>query len=174
MGNTSSGGTSGTMGLGGSTTGGTGALGGAAATGAQGGAGGLSGGAGNGGHGGLGRRPELRHRPIVVRDALRGSRERSGELRRVHHRVHGRKLVTWHHNWWSSNVHERMPRVRFGDVHVFDNYYSSSGNNYCIRAGFHSNVAGASFTRSKPKRRHAVPASHVLALETTTCVPSAR
>jgi pectate lyase len=33
-----------------------------------------------------------------------------------------------------------MPRVRFGDVHVFNNYYSSSGNNYCIRAGFHSNV----------------------------------
>ena len=48
--------------------------------------------------------------------------------------------VTWHHNWWAQNVHERMPRVRFGDVHVFNNYYSSSGNNYCIRAGFHSNV----------------------------------
>jgi pectate lyase len=30
--------------------------------------------------------------------------------------------------------------VRFGDVHVFNNYYSSSGNNYCIRAGFHSNL----------------------------------
>jgi pectate lyase len=48
--------------------------------------------------------------------------------------------VTWHHNWWAQNVHERMPRVRFGDVHVFNNYYSSSGNNYCIRAGFHSNL----------------------------------
>jgi pectate lyase len=48
--------------------------------------------------------------------------------------------VTWHHNWWAERVHERMPRVRFGDVHVFNNYYSSSGNNYCIRAGYRSNV----------------------------------
>lgn len=48
--------------------------------------------------------------------------------------------VTFHHNWWADRVHERMPRVRFGDVHVFNNYYSSSGNNYCIRAGYHSKV----------------------------------
>jgi pectate lyase len=27
--------------------------------------------------------------------------------------------VTLHHNWWGDRVRERMPRARFGDVHVF-------------------------------------------------------
>jgi pectate lyase len=48
--------------------------------------------------------------------------------------------VTFHHNWWASRVHERMPRVRFGKVHVFNNYFSSSGNNQCIRAAYRANV----------------------------------
>jgi pectate lyase len=47
----------------------------------------------------------------------------------------GRLKVTFHHNWWAERVIERMPRVRFGEVHVFNNYYSSAGNNYCVRAG---------------------------------------
>jgi len=41
--------------------------------------------------------------------------------------------VTFHHNWWGSMVIERMPSVRFGRVHCFNNYYNASGNNYCIR-----------------------------------------
>lgn len=36
----------------------------------------------------------------------------------------GRLNVTFHHNWWSDLSHGRMPRVRFGKVHVFNNYYS--------------------------------------------------
>lgn len=47
----------------------------------------------------------------------------------------GRLKVTLHHNWWSDGVLERMPRVRFGEVHSFNNYFSSSESNYCIRAG---------------------------------------
>jgi pectate lyase len=47
----------------------------------------------------------------------------------------GRIKVTFHHNWWAEMVIERMPRVRFGQVHVFDNYFNSAGNNYCVRAG---------------------------------------
>jgi pectate lyase len=47
----------------------------------------------------------------------------------------GRLKVTWHHNWWGPGIIERMPRVRFGDVHVFNNYYSAAGNNYAIGAG---------------------------------------
>jgi pectate lyase len=48
--------------------------------------------------------------------------------------------VTFHHNWWASRVHERMPRVRFGKVHLFNNYFSSSGNNQCVRAAYQANV----------------------------------
>ncbi|HYH04451.1 MAG TPA: hypothetical protein VEC37_15270, partial [Bacillota bacterium] len=41
--------------------------------------------------------------------------------------------VTYHHNWWGDQCVERMPSVRFGRAHIFNNYYNASGNNYCIR-----------------------------------------
>jgi pectate lyase len=41
--------------------------------------------------------------------------------------------VTYHHNWWSDGCVERMPSVRFGRVHCFNNYYNAPGNNYCVR-----------------------------------------
>jgi pectate lyase len=40
--------------------------------------------------------------------------------------------VTMHHNWWAENCVERMPSVRYGRVHLFNNYYTCSGNNYCV------------------------------------------
>jgi pectate lyase len=40
--------------------------------------------------------------------------------------------VTYHHNWWAENVTERMPRGRWAWAHVFNNYYSTKGNNYGI------------------------------------------
>jgi pectate lyase len=43
--------------------------------------------------------------------------------------------VTWHHNWWSDNVAQRQPRVRFGKNHLFNNLWSSAVGSYCIRAG---------------------------------------
>lgn len=43
--------------------------------------------------------------------------------------------VTLHHNWWADNVRERAPRVRFGPVHVFNNYYTTTLDLYCIRPG---------------------------------------
>jgi pectate lyase len=43
--------------------------------------------------------------------------------------------VSLHHNWWADGVTERMPRVRFGKVHSFNNLFASPGNNYCLRAG---------------------------------------
>jgi pectate lyase len=52
----------------------------------------------------------------------------------------GKLRVTWHHCWWAQFVQERMPRSRFGDVHVLNNYYSSQGNSYCIRAGVETRI----------------------------------
>ena len=52
----------------------------------------------------------------------------------------GRLHVTFHHNWWSTLCVERMPRVRFGQVHVFNNYADTPGNNYCVRASLDSEV----------------------------------
>lgn len=52
----------------------------------------------------------------------------------------GKLHVTFHHNWWGQLVHERMPRVRFGRVHVYNNYYNSPGNNNCIRAALGSEI----------------------------------
>ena len=52
----------------------------------------------------------------------------------------GKLRVTWHHCWWADNVQERMPRSRFGDVHVFNSYYSAKQNSYCIRAGVETRI----------------------------------
>jgi pectate lyase len=52
----------------------------------------------------------------------------------------GKLHVTYHHNWWGQLVHERMPRVRFGRVHVYNNFYNSPGNNNCIRAAIASEI----------------------------------
>ncbi len=48
--------------------------------------------------------------------------------------------VTWHHNWWADGVVERQPRVRYGRNHLFNNYYSSTASNYCVRAGIEASV----------------------------------
>jgi pectate lyase len=52
----------------------------------------------------------------------------------------GRMKVSLHHNWYAEGVIERMPRVRFGQVHVFNNYYSSADNNYCVGGGYEAEV----------------------------------
>lgn len=46
----------------------------------------------------------------------------------------GKLNITWHHNWWANNVYERQPQVRFGKNHLFNNLWTSSGNNFCVRA----------------------------------------
>jgi len=48
--------------------------------------------------------------------------------------------VTWHHDWWADHAMERMPRVRYGKNHIFNNLYTSSGNNYCVRAGMQAEL----------------------------------
>jgi pectate lyase/lysophospholipase L1-like esterase len=47
----------------------------------------------------------------------------------------GHLRVTLHHNWWNTLCRGRIPRVRFGPVHLFNNYYSCNGNDFCIGVG---------------------------------------
>ena len=56
----------------------------------------------------------------------------------------GKLRVTFHHNYY-KNVGQRAPRVRFGQVHVYNNYYDSSSNAndsylYAIGVGYKSQV----------------------------------
>ena len=52
----------------------------------------------------------------------------------------GHLNVTWHHDWWADNVNQRMPRTRFGQIHVFNNLYSSAGDSYCTNSGIMTHV----------------------------------
>jgi pectate lyase len=52
----------------------------------------------------------------------------------------GHLRITMHHNWYSTLCKERMPRVRFGQVHVYNNYYGAGGSNYCVGLGNNSQV----------------------------------
>jgi len=52
----------------------------------------------------------------------------------------GKLNVTWHHNWWADRVVERQPRVRYGQNHLFNNLWTSSGDNYCVRAGMNAMI----------------------------------
>jgi pectate lyase len=56
----------------------------------------------------------------------------------------GHLKITFHHNWWAANVTERMPRVRYGQVHLFDNLFTSSGNSYCLRVAVKSSILSES------------------------------
>jgi pectate lyase len=47
----------------------------------------------------------------------------------------GHNRVTYHHNWFAELVDQRMPRLLFGKGHMFNNYYNSPGNGYCIGTG---------------------------------------
>ncbi len=52
----------------------------------------------------------------------------------------GKLHVTFHHNWWGSSCVERLPSVRYGTVHCYNNYYNATGNNYCVRTRLYAQV----------------------------------
>ena len=52
----------------------------------------------------------------------------------------GKFHVTFHHNWYDKGVVERMPRVRYGKVHIYNNYYASDITNYVIGVGVESQI----------------------------------
>ena len=52
----------------------------------------------------------------------------------------GHLNVTIHHTWWADGVVERMPRVRFGKVHVANNLFDSKNASYCVRAAIEADI----------------------------------
>lgn len=52
----------------------------------------------------------------------------------------GHLNITFHHDWWADGVVERMPRVRFGKVHIFNSLYTAGGDDYCIGVGANANI----------------------------------
>ncbi len=52
----------------------------------------------------------------------------------------GKLRITMANCWWAQGCKERMPRVRFGKVHIVNDYFSCTGNNHCIRAGFEADL----------------------------------
>lgn len=47
----------------------------------------------------------------------------------------GKLRVTFARCWWAPGCRERMPRVRFGKIHILNCFYNCAGNNYCVGAG---------------------------------------
>lgn len=47
----------------------------------------------------------------------------------------GKLKVTYHHNWFADRLDQRMPRLMYGQAHLFNNYYTAAGNSYCIGVG---------------------------------------
>ncbi len=52
----------------------------------------------------------------------------------------GHLNVTIHHTWWADGVKERMPRVRFGKVHVANNLFDSKDASHCVRAAIEADI----------------------------------
>jgi len=54
----------------------------------------------------------------------------------------GKLNVTFYKTWWGTGVAERMPRVRFGKVHVANCLFNSTdkGQGHCVRAAYKANV----------------------------------
>ncbi|MFO7656593.1 MAG: hypothetical protein R6W78_05965, partial [Bacteroidales bacterium] len=52
----------------------------------------------------------------------------------------GKLHVTMHHNWYAPGVVGRQPRVRFGYVHIYNNYYNSVGSGYAIGIGYECHI----------------------------------
>lgn len=52
----------------------------------------------------------------------------------------GHLNITLQYNWWAQGCKARMPRVRFGKVHVVNNYFNSTVSSQCVMAGFEANL----------------------------------
>lgn len=58
------------------------------------------------------------------RVSLVGNTDSSGDEGTLH--------ITFHHNWFGDMCMQRIPSVRYGRAHIYNNYYNCPGNLYCI------------------------------------------
>jgi len=58
------------------------------------------------------------------RVSLVGNTDSSGDEGTLH--------VTFHHNWFGTLCMQRIPSLRYGRGHIYNNYYNCPGNIYCI------------------------------------------
>ena len=65
----------------------------------------------------------------------------------------GHLRITFSNCWWGDGCVERMPRVRFGQVHVANCLYSSPDTQYCFGVGYMSKIyaEGNAFTSDAAK-----------------------
>lgn len=52
----------------------------------------------------------------------------------------GKLRITIADCWWAQGCKERMPRVRFGKVHLVNNYFNSTVSSKCIMAGYEADL----------------------------------
>lgn len=52
----------------------------------------------------------------------------------------GHLNTTFVNCWWDEGCKQRMPRVRFGKIHILNCLYSSTVADYCVGGGYKSNV----------------------------------
>jgi pectate lyase len=52
----------------------------------------------------------------------------------------GKLRITFQYCWWAQGCVERMPRVRFGKLHIANCFYNSTVSNTCIRAGYEADL----------------------------------
>lgn len=48
--------------------------------------------------------------------------------------------VTYHHNWFADLIMQRMPRLLYGKGHIYNNYYTAKGSDYCIGVGCYASA----------------------------------
>ncbi|MFH6991601.1 polysaccharide lyase family 1 protein [Flavobacterium sp. FlaQc-48] len=52
----------------------------------------------------------------------------------------GKLRITFARCWWAPGCRERMPRIRFGKIHIVNSYFNSTVSNKCVAAGFEADV----------------------------------
>lgn len=52
----------------------------------------------------------------------------------------GKLHVTLHHNWYDYGIRGRIPRVRYGYVHLYNNYFNATETGYAIGTGYKCNI----------------------------------